>query len=598
MAEKIVFQLEIDEKGAVKSLDKIEQGVEDIGKTTEKTKGGLKSFGTTLGNLGKAAGIIGLISFAIDIMRDAFKNNQQVMDVFNTVVTSLSIIVNDFFNFIIEASPKVINFFKGIFDDPQQAIKDLGNAIKDNIIERFNSVLDVLGFVGSAFKKFLAGDFKGAMDDVGAAGKEMVDVYTGVNNSVDKLVEGTNNLIDAVVEYGTETIKTADAIVQQEKAMANLELQQTRVREAADRDAEKQRQIRDDDLKGIEERIAANDELARVLKKQGEDETASVNKRIAALQTKLSLDKNNQELLDEIYSLETERIAIQAQQAGFESEQLVNKNSLLKEQQENLLELREIGLTDRELAEEALQVEADRLAELAEKTITDEQELNATLEDIEQQHQDKLKGIDDKAKADQKKADESEAANQKKLDQQVLDAKKIILSEEAQASLAIASTVFNTIAGFAEEGTNLAKAAGIAGVIVDTISGGIKAFNAFAAIPIVGPALGAVAAAAVGVSGALSVQKIANTKLGTKTPPPTTTPNLPTVPTSGGGGGEGQLGDQTPPEFKTQGASDTNQLANLLSSQSQTPIKTYVLIDDVNTAQSAERNAVNNAQIN
>jgi uncharacterized protein with FMN-binding domain len=52
-----------------------------------------------------------------------------------------------------------------------------------------------------------------------------------------------------------------------------------------------------------------------------------------------------------------------------------------------------------------------------------------------------------------------------------------------------------------------------------------------------------------------------------------------------------------PPEFNTVGASDTNQLADAIGGQSQQPIQTYVVSNDVTSAQSLERNIVTGATI-
>ena len=52
-----------------------------------------------------------------------------------------------------------------------------------------------------------------------------------------------------------------------------------------------------------------------------------------------------------------------------------------------------------------------------------------------------------------------------------------------------------------------------------------------------------------------------------------------------------------PPAFNTVGAGDTSQLADAIGSQSQQPIQTYVVANDVTSAQSLERNIVTGATI-
>ena len=53
----------------------------------------------------------------------------------------------------------------------------------------------------------------------------------------------------------------------------------------------------------------------------------------------------------------------------------------------------------------------------------------------------------------------------------------------------------------------------------------------------------------------------------------------------------------TPPTFNTVGASDTNQLATAIGDQAQTPVKAFVVSNDVTTAQSLDRNIVEGATI-
>ena len=78
------------------------------------------------------------------------------------------------------------------------------------------------------------------------------------------------------------------------------------------------------------------------------------------------------------------------------------------------------------------------------------------------------------------------------------------------------------------------------------------------------------------------------------------------TPNAGGGGGaaiggisKGSSGSapSIPPAFNVVGASDTNQLADAIGSQSKEPVKAYVVANDVSTAQSMDRNIVEGASI-
>jgi len=70
-----------------------------------------------------------------------------------------------------------------------------------------------------------------------------------------------------------------------------------------------------------------------------------------------------------------------------------------------------------------------------------------------------------------------------------------------------------------------------------------------------------------------------------------------------GGGGQSSIpssvptGASTPPSFNIVGQSDTNQLAAAIGGQSQQPVQAYVVANDVTTAQSMDRNIIDDASL-
>ena len=66
---------------------------------------------------------------------------------------------------------------------------------------------------------------------------------------------------------------------------------------------------------------------------------------------------------------------------------------------------------------------------------------------------------------------------------------------------------------------------------------------------------------------------------------------------STGGGGSTAGTAPTPPQFNVVGNSGVNQLANVLNTQEQTPVKAYVVPSDVTTGQSLDRNIIRNASL-
>ena len=319
------------------------KGVEKVSKATAKGVG-------RIGDALKAAGI-GLAIAAFAKLTEVFNENQKVTNFFNTSFETLSLAFNDFFNFLNANIGTVVGYFQNIFSDPKQAIVDFGTSIKNNLIERFNSFLDTLGFLASAVKKVFAGDFAGALDDVKEAGKESVDILTGVPDTFDKVVEVAPKVIKGITDYTKSTIQAAKETVELNRAAEIGIAQNQIILEQKDREAEKLRQIRDDEAKTIEERIEANNKLAEVLNEQERLMLANADAVIAAAQAQF--DKNNNDE-NQIALLEAraEKEGILAQIEGFRSEQLININSLERERLDLKEEEKEKEIELAELKEE------------------------------------------------------------------------------------------------------------------------------------------------------------------------------------------------------------------------------------------------------
>ena len=370
--EEVILKLSTDVGDAKKDLEQVKTSVKDIGdasKTTAKATSGIRDGIKGVGIALKAAGI-GLALKAFEMLSEIFMKNQKTADFFNTAFEATSIAINDFVNFVFNNFGQVADFFKDVFENPVENLKALGNAIKDNLIERFESAIEVAGLLANTISLLVAGKFKEAGVTIKEAGKEMVDVVTGVDGTVDKVATTFNEVTEAVVNYSKETINSAKANVELQK---QAELSQVKIQgliESYDRQAEKLRQVRDDENQTFEDRIKANEELGVVLQEQAKQMLALQQIQVKAAQ--VEYDKlQNQENLIALTEAQNELLAIEAQITGFQSEQLTNQVSLQRELQDVKNELAVEGLSQRE--RELLEVEQqyDELFKLARKSGTD-----------------------------------------------------------------------------------------------------------------------------------------------------------------------------------------------------------------------------------
>ena len=257
--------------------------------------------------------------------------------------------------------------------------------------------------------------------------------------------------------------------------------------------------------------------------------------------------------------------------------------------------------------------------------IKNAQEFGEKTEEVTRQHLNKLKKIEDDdrlKKEEQKKAelekiindntatfearleavDAEQALIQKQFDDKLiseeqyndkikqLSKSRITIGEiETQSKIEQAkrgADLLNNISDLIGKDTAAGKVAAVAATTINTYAAAQTAFlNAQKnPISILGPAYPYISAGLAIAGGLKNVQAILS------------------VPTPGGGAGGGSApsgggASMTAPSFNVVGSSSTNQLAQSIGSQTQTPVRSYVVASDVSTAQALERNIIKNATI-
>lgn len=615
--EAAIKDLTEQNKDQAKQLEKAMKTSGDAAKENTKKIGGvrkaIKKLGQGFKGLGlamKAAGF-GLVIKLVDAVTDKMKENQAIVDVLSAASETFSIVlkkVTDIFTPIL----KQVTESTGGFDA-------LGKVVSGVLSLAFNNFVLTLQGLQYAFAAVKLGWEKmfGSEEDVIAAEVNLMAVSMAAEETTKRISAAASqigeNFSEAVGEVGELATAVVEGAVQvaeevdlksawaqgqvlagQKKNFELMALQQQRLVEEYDRAAEELRQIRDDETLSIDERIKANEELGKVLDDQIKAEKATIDARIKAIQDEIKLKGKTTELTNELYSLNTELAAVDAKVAGFKSEQLTNQNALIREQndlinatkeQEAILgverarweaeqepnELKRLGMLrfaleqEKRIEEERLQAKVEMYALGTQARVDAEAELAQRMQELDQEIA----------------ANENEQAKIKSENQ----IKWAELTEEEKMN--VISNGFKNLSNVLGEESAAGKAAAIAAATIDTYQSATASYKSLAGVPIIGPALGAAAAAAAVVSGMATVKKITATKTpGGKSAP---TPSI----SAGGGGSQASA----PPAFNIVGSSGSNQLAEAIAGQEKKPIKAYVTSNDVTTAQSLDRNIVKGASI-
>ena len=220
--------------------------------------------------------------------------------------------------------------------------------------------------VKTAFSAF-TGIIKGVLQVLAPLGDFLIDVLVKSLEFIEKsLLKTLGGIADALEFFGLD--KAANSMrnfnqaieesAENSKALTKAQLELDKATRIARKtqleflnDAEKLRQIRDDETKSIQERQEANDALGATLRKQLAVETDLANKALIVAEARIKADGETKEALDQRAAALTELADIQERIVGQESEQIVNRVSLQKEANEQL----------KKLQEDAIKVQNDEL---------------------------------------------------------------------------------------------------------------------------------------------------------------------------------------------------------------------------------------------
>tara|TARA_R110001583_G_scaffold37873_6_gene122708 strand:+ start:6170 stop:7795 length:1626 start_codon:yes stop_codon:yes gene_type:complete len=397
MAKEILeFELKGDVKPALKDTEKLADNLEDVGTGAKKASGGFKSMGTAIKGLGtalKAAGIA-LIVAAFASLKVAMESNQKVMNTVSGIMTTISTTMNKVVNVLTD----VVVWVTASSERFNGLAKVLDGMITLVLTPLKLSFLGIKAAVQTAMlaweDSFLGGGDEGKIAELQADLKQTgKDIKQTGKDAVNAGVDIFNNFSDAVTEIGAiydETAKgikeiNVQAIHEQSKAVvasknaADLAMSQIAgVIAEKEREAELERQIRDDVSKTFEDRIAANDRLKTILEESQAEQLKLAALEVSAARKQLATNETLIEFKVALQEALNKEVEIQAAITGQLSEQKTNAEALKIEQLQARKDVTEATLRGVDLELAALKNEYDekiKLAKLAgEDTVALEEE--------------------------------------------------------------------------------------------------------------------------------------------------------------------------------------------------------------------------------
>ena len=519
---KITFTIDGIEK-EVKSVEELQKEMNKLGKETKKVAQentilakGKKAFsefkdtikGATAGFKGlggaiKATGL-GLLITVIASLVEYFRSSEEGSRKLAIAMEAVGVITSKISEFFQALGEKIF----AAFTNPKQAIMDFVALLKENIINRFEGLLELVPKLGKAISLLFQGKFK-------EAGKTAADAVGKVVLGVEDITDKVGGAVDAVVEFGKtvvkevkEAVNVATALVDQFRAIRDA--QQALIVDNAllNKEMETQQKIAEDTNRTYEERKEALERLGEAQVKLAENlaEQARLEENNLKLQIQQEANYEKRE------ELETQLAEATAARIDAETALETRKLDAMRITAE--LELQEV---------ERKQTIRDKLAEMELEDIENEftraqAELEAALQrDLEEL--DRLKATEE----EKQKVKEFYSKKSNKLKKEEADFEKLMQKQVSDANLQVASQALGAVASLVGENTAAGKAAAVAATTIDTYLGAQKAYTSQLIPGDPSSPIRAAIAAGVAVAGG-----IANVAAILRTPTPGTS--------SGGGG--------------------------------------------------------------
>jgi len=295
MAETKVINLEVKDNSeeAAKGFENLNKEIKKTENSVKDTEEASKELGSatdsiTGGMLGKFKGLytsvqtvikgmnflklaiigtgLGALLIAIVSIKQAFTSSEEGQNKFAKLLGVIGAVVGNLLDLLSDLGEFLID----VFTNPVEYIKKFAQLIKENIVNRFNGLLELIPQLGKAVSAL----FKGNFSEAGKiATNAVAKVTTGVDNLTDKIKGATQATKDFIAEQLREA-KIAAEIADQRAKADKLE-----------------RSL-------IVQRAEANRKRAELLEKAQQRQNFSVKERIEFLKeaSKLEEDITNKEI--------------------------------------------------------------------------------------------------------------------------------------------------------------------------------------------------------------------------------------------------------------------------------------------------------------
>jgi hypothetical protein len=358
MATEKVIKLKVENGEAVLAVDELNKALKETNKNTDNlneaveagtesldkfTKGGVsamkglyKGVQTAVGSMKTLKGAIiatgiGALVAVVGSLAAYFTQTERGGDKLNVIMTAMGAVIGKLTDVVIHLGEKIVS----VFENPKKALEDFGNALKTNLTNRIQGLLEFIPSLGKAISLVLDGKFK-------EAGKVAVDAVGKVGLGVENVTGKSGAAGEALVKFG----KDAAAAAAEGARIGNIlndvedaERELLVLRAKANKQIIEARFIADDATKSTEERIAAVQRASKLEEEVASKELKAARLKAKALKDQAAISEVTEEQLVAIAEAQARVLDLEADSIRRQKKLQSELNSLRNEEKTRLAEV-------------------------------------------------------------------------------------------------------------------------------------------------------------------------------------------------------------------------------------------------------------------
>ena len=542
---------------------------------------------------------IGAVVILFGALAQYFTDNEEGAGKLKQITAQLGVVFGNI-------TDVISDFGKAIFEafsNPKQAVKDLWQAIKTNLLNRIEGMSKMFSALGNVVKSAMDLDFEKLKKASSELGEAYIQTATGVENLSEKLEAGFKKIKDFAKETNIEMAKAKQLEIDR-LALTRFERTAIVDKAKAERDMMGLRlKARDEENFATQERLGFMREANKIAEEQLAKDLHVANEKLRMRTEENTFSKSSKENLDEeaklkaeVFRIEkanfserkrmkSEEQALVKQQLAKDLAEVKRKEALAKKEDKILKDRQKLSI---ELQKDSLQKQIDLITFNAEQKRLKLKEEGVLTNELEKQLAEKtardIQAVKDSALATELANDKTSDEASKKLAKETADYKAKIESALNTQILNFASSLSTALGQESQTAIAIQKTVALAQIGIDTA----KAISSLTAMSSANPAN------AVTFGGAGAIQFATGLlQIGSNLAQAYSLLKKP-APSLGGGGGASGSAPQTTQTAPDLGFKGTSAGGTSFGSQ---VIKAYVTESEITTSQNNASNTQQLSQI-